>query len=828
METEKNNTIKESYQIGGITCQACVIRIEKKLLKNSSVHSANVNIATNVLTIQYDKDNLNRNGIFKIIEDLGYEVENKSENSKDFLDIEGITCQACVIRIEKKVGKLEGIEKISVNSTTNIAEVEYSKDKIKLSEIKKAIVDLGYGAENHVEQTNSVDKDKKLEISEFSKLKTALLAVVPILYITMGHMIGFPLPKFLHPNMHPLAFSVTQLLLSIPIIWTGKRFYSIGFKALKNLSPNMDSLIAIGTGAAFFYSLFGTYKIFVGEVSYVLHLYYESADVIIALILVGKFLEGKSKRKTSEAIKKLGNLRAKKANLMRNNEIVEVDIDEISVGDIILVKPGEIIPSDGTIITGHTLIDESMLTGESIPVEKTVDSKVIGGSINKNGSFTFKTDAIGKDTTLSKIIRLVEEAQGSKAPIAKLADTISGYFVPTVIAIATISSMIWYLAGIKGWVTLNNTPAIFSLSIFIAVLVIACPCSLGLATPTAIMVGTGRGAELGILIKGGEPLENAYKIDTVVFDKTGTITEGKPRLTDIYTQDFDETELLTLVASSESHSEHPLGEAIINFAKEKNIKFVNPTNFKSYTGMGIETLIEDNTVLIGNVKFMDSMNIKDINKDKIHEFSSDGKTPLIIAVNKRFAGIIAVADIIKENSVEAIKRLKNMNIDVIMLTGDNHITAQAIARQAGITHVISEVLPHEKSDKIKELQMQNKFVAMVGDGINDAPSLARAQVGIAIGNGTDIAIESADIVLMRSNILDVPRAIELSRLTIRNIKQNLFWAFAYNIVGIPVAAGVLYLFDGPLLNPMIAGAAMALSSVSVVTNALRLRNIKLD
>ena len=544
--------------------------------------------------------------------------------------------------------------------------------------------------------------------------------------------------------------------------------------------------------------------------------------------MLGKFLEGRSKRKTSEAIKKLGNLRAKKANLIRNDELIEVDIDEISVSDLILVKPGEIIPSDGVIISGTSLVDESMLTGESIPVEKTINSKVIGGSINKNGSFTFRTEAIGKDTTLSKIIKLVEEAQGSKAPIAKLADKISAYFVPTVIGIATISSLLWYFAGINNLIELNNTPSIFALSIFIAVLVIACPCSLGLATPTAIMVGTGKGASEGILIKGGEPLETAYKVDTVVFDKTGTITEGKPKVTDIFNFGIDEDTLLSLVASSESHSEHPLGEAIVNFAKEKNITLISPSYFKSYTGMGIETVINEYSLFIGNEKFLIEKNIKNIPYDIINTLSTEGKTPLLVSINDNFSGIIAVADVIKSDSKEAVNKLTSMGINVIMLTGDNKKTALAIGHEAGINEIIAEVLPHEKSNVIKDLQAKGKIVAMVGDGINDAPSLALANVGIAIGNGTDIAIESADIVLMKNSILDVPKAINLSRKTIANIKQNLFWAFAYNIIGIPVAAGILYLFGGPLLNPMIAGAAMAMSSVSVVTNALRLKNIKID
>jgi len=821
--------MKESFIITGITCQSCVNRIEKKLSKLDFINELNVNLATNILTVDYDESKIDKSIIFDTVTNLGYGIKENIEISSDFLDISGMTCQVCVNRIEKKIGKLDGIDNIAVNLTTNIAEVKYNKEKIKLSEIKSKISDLGYGAETHKEElkTND-DKNLKIEKKELINLKIAIGFAIPILYITMGHMLKFPLPEFLHPNMHPITFSLTQFLLSIPIVFVGKGFFSRGIKALKSLSPNMDSLIAIGTGAALIYSILGTFFILQGDNSYVMHLYYESADVIIALVMLGKFLEGRSKRKTSEAIKKLGNLRAKKANLIRNDEIIEVDIDEISVGDLILVKPGEIIPSDGIIINGTSLVDESMLTGESIPVEKTINSKVIGGSINKNGSFTFRTEAIGKDTTLSKIIKLVEEAQGSKAPIAKLADKISAYFVPTVIGIATISSLLWYFAGINNLIELNNTPSIFALSIFIAVLVIACPCSLGLATPTAIMVGTGKGASEGILIKGGEPLETAYKVDTVVFDKTGTITEGKPKVTDIFNFGIDEDTLLSLVASSESHSEHPLGEAIVNFAKEKNVTLISPSHFKSYTGMGIETVINDYSLFIGNEKFLIEKNIKNIPYDIINTLSTEGKTPLLVSINNNFSGIIAVADVIKSDSKEAVNKLTSMGINVIMLTGDNKKTALAIGHEAGINEIIAEVLPHEKSNVIKDLQAKGKIVAMVGDGINDAPSLALANVGIAIGNGTDIAIESADIVLMKNSILDVPKAINLSRKTIANIKQNLFWAFAYNIIGIPVAAGILYLFGGPLLNPMIAGAAMAMSSVSVVTNALRLKNIKID
>lgn len=821
--------MKKTFAIGGITCQACVVRIEKKLKKLIGIKEANVNFLTNILSVEYDEAKISQEEIIDIVTGIGYEINEINNSVSEYLDITGMTCQVCVNRIEKGVKKLKGIEQINVNLTTNIAEVKYDKEKIKLSEIKTAIKNLGYNSEIHKSNVSeNTEEELNENKKEILKLKVAIAFSIPILYIAMGHMLKFPMPSILHPNMHPLVFALSQLGLSLPIIFVGRQFFVRGFRALKGLSPNMDSLIAIGTGSALFYSIIGTYFIFKGDSTYSMHLYYESADVIITLVMVGKYLEGRSKRKTSEAIKKLGNLRAKKANLIRNEEIIVVEIDEISLGDLLLVKPGKVVPGDGSIVKGASSVDESMLTGESIPVEKNVGSKVVGGSINKNGSFTFKVEAIGKDTTLSKIIKLVEEAQGSKAPIAKMADKISAYFVPVVILIALLSSLTWYYAGVRGIINLNNSPNIFSLSIFISVLVIACPCSLGLATPTAIMVGTGRGATEGILIKGGEPLERAYKVNTIVFDKTGTITEGKPIVTDIVAYGMDEDRLLSIVAGVESHSEHPLGEAIVNFAKEKKLELLIPSDFKSITGKGVEAHINGEKIIIGNESFLSENSVSNIQFNVSKSLSLQGKTPLLVAVNNEFVGIIAVADTIRKDSKLAINKLKELNIEVIMLTGDNKETALAIAKMANIEKVFSEVLPNEKVNVIKELQSSGKIVGMVGDGINDAPSLVQADVGIAIGNGTDVAIESAEIVLMKNSILDVFKAIILSRKTINNIKQNLFWAFAYNVIGIPIAGGVLYLFGGPLLNPMIAGAAMAMSSISVVTNALRLRNAKLD
>ena len=631
-------------------------------------------------------------------------------------------------------------------------------------------------------------------------------------------MIGMPLPKIINPMVNPLNFALFQIILTVPVMAIGYKFYLIGFKNIIKLSPNMDSLIAVGTSAAFIYSLFGMYKIITGDISYAMHLYFEAAVTILTLITLGKYLEAVSKGKTSEAIKKLMGLAPKTATVIRDNKEIIVSVDEVVVGDIVLVKPGKKLPVDGEVIEGSTAIDESMLTGESIPVEKSVGSNVIGASINKTGFIKYKATKVGKDTALAQIIRLVEDAQGSKAPIAKMADVISSYFVPIVIGLAILSAIVWLIAG--------ETP-IFALTIFISVLVIACPCALGLATPTAIMVGTGKGAENGVLIKGGEALEITHKIDTIVFDKTGTITEGKPVVTDILTKNKEKDVLLSLAASAEKGSEHPLGEAIVRAALEKKLELKTLNNFNAIPGHGIEVTIDKDNILLGNLKLMKEKNI-DVEEFKLDsdKLANEGKTPMYIAINNKLEGIIAVADVVKPSSFEAIKELHNMGIKVAMITGDNKKTAEAIAKQVGIDIVLSEVLPEDKANEVKKLQGQNNKVAMVGDGINDAPALAQADIGIAIGSGTDVAIESADIVLMRSDLMDVIVAIKLSKATIRNIKQNLFWAFGYNVLGIPVAMGVLHIFGGPLLNPMIAAAAMSLSSVSVLANALRLKKFK--
>ncbi|MDO4588510.1 MAG: heavy metal translocating P-type ATPase [Fusobacterium sp.] len=821
--------MKKQYQLGGVSCQVCVSKIERKLKKLEGTEEATVNLSTEKLTIEYDENILKEDTIISTVKKLGYEIEEIEDLKEVELDIDGISCQMCVSKIERKISKLDGVKSIVVNLANSRGKIVYDSEKIKLSEILQKIEKLGYKGTKHNEIAESIkDKEKEEQLKrEFVEFKVAIFFSAIIFYISMGTMIGLPVPKLISPEFNPLNYALIQLILAVPVIYIGRRFYIVGIKQFFMKSPSMDSLIATGTGSALIYSVYGTFKIMEGDYHYVHSLYFESAVVILALILLGKHMEGISKGKTSEAIKKLMSLKSKKANLIREEEIIQVDIEEVEKGDILLVKPGESIPVDGEVIDGESSIDESMLTGESIPVDKVAGDKVFGASINKNGSLKIKATAVGKDTVISKIIKLVENAQGSKAPIAKIADKISAYFVPIVMLIATISGIVWYYIGSKGIVEINNTPAIFALTIFISVMVIACPCSLGLATPTAIMVGTGRGAELGILIKSGEALEKAHKVDTVVFDKTGTITEGKPRVTDIIViENQDKDYILQMGASLELHSEHSLGEAIVEEAKEKEIKLLSVQDFISITGQGVYGKIEGKEVLIGNIKLMKSKGIEVTLEKELNELALQGKTPMYVGIDNKFVGIIAVADTVKKESIEAIKELKKRGYTIGMITGDNKITAEAVGKQVGIDIIFAEVTPEDKYLKVKELQEQGKNVAMVGDGINDSPALVQANIGIAIGGGTDIAMESADIVLMKKTLKDVIVAMELSDATMKNIKQNLFWAFIYNSLGIPVAGGVLYPFTGHLLSPMIAGGAMAMSSVSVVSNALRLRNFK--
>ena len=738
--------------------------------------------------------------------------------------IEGMSCASCAMTIENAVSKIPGVDKASVNLATEIMTVE-ANDSVTPEDIAKVVDGVGYGArprgKSVEEELEEKNEKKEAHLREMKRnLTISAIFTVPLLFIAMADMVGIPMPAFLSPMQSPVSYALIQLALSLPIVWIGRRFFVDGFKALSKGHPNMDSLVALGTSAAFLYSLYGTYHVLEGHAHFAMNLYYESAGVILTLITLGKYFEDVSKGKTSMAIQTLVGLAPKMATVLRDGQEVEVPVEEVQVGDLIRVKPGEKVPVDGVVTEGNSTVDESMLTGESIPVSKAVGDEVIGASLNKTGSFILKATKIGKDTALSQIIHLVEQAQGSKAPIAKLADKVSGVFVPIVIALALVSGLAWYFLGQESWV--------FALTITISVLVIACPCALGLATPTAIMVGTGKGAENGILLKSGEALEEANHVNMVVFDKTGTITNGTPVVTDVVTADSTDADaLIRLAASLEVASEHPLGEAIVAKAKEQGAAFDEVTNFEAIPGFGIKGQVGETLVFLGNEKWMRENGLaNEAMNEKANRFAEQGKTPLYIGYNDAVQGLIVVADTVKESSARAIQTLHEMGIQVAMMTGDHERTAQAIAAEVGIDRVFSEVLPQDKANYVSKLQEEGYIVAMVGDGINDAPALAQAQVGIAIGTGTDVAIESADAVLMKSDLMDVPAMLKLSRATIRNIKENLFWAFAYNVIGIPFAMGVLHLFGGPLLNPMIAGAAMSFSSVSVVLNALRLKRWK--
>lgn len=737
--------------------------------------------------------------------------------------VKGMSCAACSKAAERSLNKTSGITSASVNIATEKACVVYNPDLCSLEDMKKSIEGAGFKLVTNEEALNDAGENT-------SRLNfTVAITLAAILFtISMGPMMGIRLPKIISPHHSPMNHSILQLLLVIPVMIAGKKFYTNGYSSLFKKNPNMDSLVAVSTTAAFLFSVYNTIKMWLDpsftmaimDNGHHLPLYFESSAMIIALIMLGKHLETRSKNKTNQAIKSLIQLQAKTAIIEVDGIEKEVAMEDVIVGDIIIVKPGAKIPVDGRVIEGKSSVDESMLTGESIPVEKSIGDRVVGASINKNGYIKFVAERVGRDTSLSQIIRLVEEAQGKKAPIASLADKVSGIFVPFVMTIALTSGLGWYFIGHESFE--------FSLTIFISVLVIACPCALGLATPTAIMVGTGRGAENGMLIKGGDSLESAHKISMVAFDKTGTITYGQPVVTDIgiVNEAYGESDIIRIAASLENKSEHPLAESIMTKAKSMNVDIEKIEDFDSITGMGIRARIAGDRVMLGNIKLMEGLDIdSDILKNS-NILAKQGKTPMFLAINDDLAAVIYVSDTIKDTSKRAVDLLHSMGIKVAMITGDNRDTAMAIASQVGIDKVYAQVLPSEKSDVVKELQGTGEFVAMVGDGINDAPALAVSDVGIAIGNGTDVAIESADIVLMKNDPSDVANAIKLSRETIKNIKQNLGWAFIYNILGIPFAAGIAHIFGGPLLNPMIAAAAMSMSSVSVVTNALRLRSFK--
>lgn len=755
--------------------------------------------------------------------------------AKEKYNITGMSCAACSAKVERVVGKLDGVENVSVNLLTNSMQVEYKEDKLSSNDIIKNIADAGYGASlatatKQKKEEKSIKKTNDDAIASMKfRLKVSIVFLAILMYFSMGSMIGLPLPKFLSGEGNPVGFALTQLLLVLPVMYVNRKYYISGFKSLFHLSPNMDTLIAVGTVAAFTYGVIAIYVMGYAlnnadmhtVTEYRMNLYFESVSMILTLITLGKFFETGSKARTTDAISKLIDLSPKRANVLRDGVEENILTEDVVVGDIVIVRPGESIPVDGMIIEGSTSVDESAITGESIPVQKEKGDKLIAATINKNGSVRIKATEVGEDTAISRIIALVEEASSSKAPIAKMADKVAGVFVPVVMGISLITFIVWLALGYD---------FSFALNCAIAVLVISCPCSLGLATPVAIMVGTGKGAENGILIKSADALETTHSIDTVVLDKTGTVTEGKPVVTDILAFDIDENEFLKLAAGVESASEHPLAEAIVEKAKEKNLEIVSPTEFQAISGRGIVASVSGSKIIAGNEQaikeqYGNSENFTEVFK-KGNELAAQGKTPMYFGKDGKLLGIIAVADTIKKDSKEAIQALKNRNIDVVLLTGDHKNTAMAIAKEAGIKKVIAEVLPTDKEEHIRELMEAGHKVAMVGDGINDSPALARADVGIAIGAGTDIAIESADIVLMHSSLKDVATAIDLSKAVIRNIKQNLFWAFFYNSIGIPLAAGVFYLSLGWKLSPMFGAAAMGMSSVCVVSNALRLRAFK--
>ena len=739
--------------------------------------------------------------------------------------LSGMTCASCAMTVEMAVKDLETVEDVSVNLATERLSL-LPKAGFDSQQVLDAVAEAGYQAEEKgKDRPSDVSEEAAMKAKELKRKKQELLILfitaLPLLYISMGSMIGLPLPSFLDHMVHPLVFVLSQLLLTLPAVWIGRGFYQRGFRNLIKKHPNMDSLIAVGTSAAFFYSLYSVGQVFLGHHAFVHQLYFESVAVIIALVLLGKYLESSAKGRTSQAIQSLLELVPSQATVIRYGEAVTIDTEDIRVGDIIRIKPGERMPVDGLVIEGQTFVDESMMTGESVPIEKKVGDTITSATINQNGSIDYQATRVGSDTTLAQIVRLVEEAQGSKAPIAALADKISLYFVPIVLSLATLSALGWYF--------LAGESLSFSLSIFIAVLVIACPCALGLATPTAIMVGTGKGAENGILIKSGQALEAAYQLVTIVLDKTGTITVGKPSLTDLLPLGaFNRSDLLQLIASAEQHSEHPLAQAILEAAEEEGLDLLPVSHFEAIVGRGLAAQVEDRQLLVGNESLMKEKHIdSSAFQAQLLQLSQEGKTAMFVAIDGQLAGILAVADEMKSSSLSAVQELQSLGLEVIMLTGDREETATAIAQKAGIQKVIAGILPDGKAIAIKNLQEAGKKLAMVGDGINDAPALVQADVGIAIGSGADVAIESADIVLMHSDLQDVVKAIKLSQATIRNIKENLFWAFAYNTLGIPIAMGLLHLFGGPLLNPMLAGLAMSLSSVSVVANALRLGRFKL-
>ena len=822
-------TMSQEYAIQGLSCASCAHAVEVALQAVAGVQSAHVNLATEKVVVEADAE-VCPLVMQAAVQAAGYNLVLPLVTQN--FAVSGLSCASCAANLEAAVGRLAGLGSAVVNFATQVLTVTYPLGAIDVEQISQAVEAAGYHAQLLTDQASASQAQIQQEADQAAQAKASHQAALwrrfwlsaifalPLLCLAMAEMVGLTLPTWLSHRGGGQLFVSLQLALTLPILWLGRSFFLNGFKHLVKGHPNMDSLVALGTSAAVAYSLYSSIQVWLGNHHAAMSLYYESAGVILTLVTLGKYFEARSKGQTSAAIQALIKLAPQEAQVLRDGQEVTLPLDQVQVGDLVRVRPGQKIPVDGRVVEGQSWVDESMLTGESLPVAKKVGDQVVGASLNQQGSLIVETNKVGQDTTLAQIIHLVQAAQGSKAPIAQLADRVSAVFVPVVMTLALVAGLAWYLIGGQSWA--------FALTISIAVLVIACPCALGLATPTAIMVGTGKGAEQGILIKSGTALEMAHQVDAVVLDKTGTLTQGQPQVTDVLPlTGWTSDQLLALAAAAEVNSEHPLGQAIVAGARERELALPEVTNFQSLTGYGIRVLNGKNFYFLGNRRMMQEIGLDLSRAEELAAtLAAAGKTPIYVGNREEIIGLIAVADPLKATSPEAVRRLKAMGLQVIMLTGDNAKTAQALAAEAGIDQVISDVLPADKAQVVADLQAQGLKVAMVGDGINDAPALAQADVGLAIGRGTDVAIESADMVLMGSDLTSVATAIKLSQATIRNIKENLFWAFAYNVLGIPVAMGVLHLFGGPLLNPMLAGAAMSFSSVSVILNALRLRRFK--
>ena len=822
-------TMSQEYAVQGLSCASCAHAVEVALQAVTGVKSAQVNLATEKVSLETE-GSVSPLDLQAAVQAAGYDLV-LPQVTQNFA-LTGMSCASCAANIESAVGSLPEVSSASVNLATEVLSVTYQPGAINEEIICQTVAEAGYQAQVLADQAGASQAQIQQEADQAAQAKAnhqaalwrrfwlSAIFALPLLCLAMAEMVGLTLPTWLSHRGGGQLFVSLQLALTLPILWLGRSFFLNGFKHLVKGHPNMDSLVALGTSAAVAYSLYSSIQVWLGDHHAAMSLYYESAGVILTLVTLGKYFEARSKGQTSAAIQALIKLAPQEAQVLREGQEVTLPLDQVQVGDLVRVRPGQKIPVDGRVVEGQSWVDESMLTGESLPVAKKVGDQVVGASLNQQGSLIVETNKVGQDTTLAQIIHLVQAAQGSKAPIAQLADRVSAVFVPVVMTLALVAGLAWYLIGGQSWA--------FALTITIAVLVIACPCALGLATPTAIMVGTGKGAEQGILIKSGTALEMAHQVNAVVLDKTGTLTQGQPQVTDVLPlTGWTSDQLLALAAAAEVNSEHPLGQAIVAGARERELALPEVSDFQSLTGFGIQVRVDQVTYYLGNRRLMQEQGLDlDQADDQAAALAAGGKTPIYVGTREELLGLIAVADPLKETSPEAVRRLKAMGLQVIMLTGDNAKTAQALAAEAGIDQVISDVLPADKAQVVADLQAKGLKVAMVGDGINDAPALAQADVGLAIGRGTDVAIESADMVLMGSDLTSVATAIKLSQATIRNIKENLFWAFAYNVLGIPVAMGVLHLFGGPLLNPMLAGAAMSFSSVSVIVNALRLRRFK--